>query len=88
MIKNKNNREWGKVLQRSRFANFPYVIAEMDNGEGHTDAKVMAVKYPVTHHGGILVMPNEDCEYYEIGWNDLQFGDLDNILDTLPKEDV
>jgi hypothetical protein len=50
------------------FADFPYVIAGLDNGEGHIDAKVMAVKYPVTHHDGILVMPNEDNEYYEVGW--------------------
>jgi hypothetical protein len=30
------------------FADFPYVVAELDDGEGHIDAKVMAVKYP--HH--------------------------------------
>jgi hypothetical protein len=56
------------------FADFPYVVAELDDGEGHIDAKVMAVKYPITHHGGILVMPGEDREYYEIGWGDLQYG--------------
>ena len=69
------------------FANFPYVIAELNNGEGHTDAKVMAVKYPVTHHSGILLMPNEDSEYYEIGWGNLQFGDIESILEALPEED-
>ena len=68
------------------FADFPYVIAKLDNGEGHTDAKVMAVKYPITHHGGILVMPDEDSEYYEIGWGNLLFGDIDSILDALPEE--
>lgn len=42
------------------FADFPYVIAEPDDGNGHVDAKVMAAKYPVTPHSGILVMPDED----------------------------
>ena len=68
------------------YADFPYVTAELSNCDGHLDAKVMAVKYPITHHGGILVMPNEDSEYYEVGWGDLQFGDIDSILDALPEE--
>ena len=29
--------------------NFPYVDAELDNGEGHTNTKVKAVKYPFIH---------------------------------------
>ena len=52
-------------------ADFPYVTAELSNCEGHLDAKVMAAKYPVTPHSGILIMPNEDNEYYEVGYNDL-----------------
>jgi hypothetical protein len=68
------------------FADFPYVVAELDDGEGHIDAKVMAVKCPITHHGGILVMPGEDREYYEIGWGDLQYGDIDSILEALPED--
>ena len=43
----------------------------------------MAVRYPVTPHSGILIMPSEDNEYYEIGYHDLQFGDIDGILDAL-----
>lgn len=46
----------------------------------------MAVKFPITAHSGILIMPDEDNEYYEIGWNDVQFGDIDTILDALPEE--
>lgn len=69
------------------FADFPYVIAELDDGNGHVDVKVMAAKYPITPHSGILVMPDEDSEYYEVGWGDLQYGDLDSILDALPEED-
>lgn len=68
-------------------ADFPYVTADLSNYDGHLDAKVMAVKYPVTPHSGILIMPNEDNKYYEVGYNDLQFGDIDGILDALPKED-
>jgi hypothetical protein len=51
------------------------------------DAKVMAVKYPITHDSGILIMPDEDNEYYEVGYCDLQFGDIDGILDALPEYD-
>ena len=68
-------------------ADFPYVTADLSNCDGHLDAKVMAVKYPVTPHSGILIMLNEDNKYYEVGYNDLQFGDIDGILDALPKED-
>ena len=32
-------------------------------------------------------MPNEGNEYYEVGYNDLQFGDIDSILDALPEEE-
>lgn len=65
------------------YADFPYVTAELSNCDGHLDAKVMAVRYPVTPHSGILIMPSEDNEYYEIGYHDLQFGDIDGILDAL-----
>ncbi len=65
---------------------FPYVTAILSNCDGHMDAKVMAVKYPVTHDNGILIMPNEDNAYYEVGYCDLQFGDIDGILDALPEE--
>lgn len=44
----------------------------------------MAVKYPVSEHSGILIMPDEDHQYYEIGYNDILFGDFDEILDALP----
>ncbi|KGF15389.1 hypothetical protein HMPREF1640_12245 [Prevotella sp. S7-1-8] len=67
------------------YADFPYVTAELSNCQGHLDAKVMAAKYPVTPHSGILIMPNEDNEYYEVGYNDLQFGDINGILDALPE---
>lgn len=46
----------------------------------------MAVKYPITLSSGILIMPDEDNEYYEVGYNDIQFGDIDGILDKLPEE--
>ena len=44
----------------------------------------MSVKYPVSEHSGILIMPDEDHLYYEIGYNDIQFGDIGGILDALP----
>lgn len=65
-------------------SDFPYVIAQLSNYDGQLDAKVMAVKYPVSEHSGILIMPDEDHLYYEIGYNDIQFGDIDGILDALP----
>lgn len=34
--------------------NFPYVTAQLSNCDGNLDAKVMAVKYPVSEHSGIL----------------------------------
>lgn len=68
------------------YADFPYVTAELSNCDGHLDAKVMAVKHPITPHGGILIMPDEDNEYYEVGYLDIQFGDIDGILDALPEE--
>ena len=46
----------------------------------------MAVKYPINPHSGILIMPDEDNEYYEVGYLDIQFGDIDGILDALPEE--
>ena len=68
------------------YADFPYVIAGLSTCDGHVDAKVMAVKYPVTPSSGILIMPDEDNEYYEVGYNDIQFGDIDGILNELPEE--
>lgn len=65
---------------------FPYVTAELSNCDGRLDAKVMAVKYPINPHSGILIMPDEDNEYYEVGYLDIQFGDIDGILDALPEE--
>lgn len=68
-------------------ADFPYVTADLSNCDGHLDAKVMAVKFLITAHNGILIMPDEDNEYYEIGWGDLQFGNIDSIIDALPEEE-
>ena len=65
-------------------SDFPYVIAQLSNCDGQLEAKVMAVKYPVSEHSGILIMPDEDHLYNEIGYNDIQFGDIDGILDALP----
>ncbi len=67
-------------------ADFPYVTADLSNCDGHLEAKVMAVKFPVTPHSGILIMPDEDHEYYEVGYTDLLYGDIDAILDALPEE--
>lgn len=67
-------------------ADFPYVKADLSNCDGHLEAKVMAVKYPITPHSGILIMLDEDHEYYEVGYTDLLFGDIDAILDALPEE--
>lgn len=67
-------------------ADFPYITAYLSNCDGHLEAKVMAVKFPVTPHSGILIMPDEDHEYYEVGYTDLLYGDIDAILDALPEE--
>jgi hypothetical protein len=61
------------------YADFPYVIAELSTCDGHVDAKVMAVKYPVTPSSGILIMPDEDNEYYEVGYNDIQGSVLKSV---------
>jgi hypothetical protein len=65
-------------------SDFPYVIAQFSSCDGHLDSKVMAVKYPVSEHSCILIMPDEDHQYYEVGYNDILFGDIDGILDALP----
>ena len=44
------------------YAYFPYVIAELSTCDSHVDAKVMAVKYPITPSSGILIIPDEDNE--------------------------
>ena len=31
-------------------------------------------------------MPEEDHEYYEVGYTDLLYGDIDAILDALAEE--
>lgn len=69
-------------------SNFSYVTAQLSNCDGHLDTKVMAVKYPVTSSSGILIMPDEDNEYYEVGYNDILFGYLSDILDVLPEEQI
>ena len=69
-------------------SNFSYVTAQLSNCDGHLDTKVMAVKYPVTPSSGILIMPDEDNEYYEVGYNDILFGYLRDILDVLPEEQI
>lgn len=67
-------------------ADFPYITADLSNCDGRLEAKVMAVKFPVTPHSGILIMPDEDHKYYEVGYTDLLYGDIDAILDALPEE--
>lgn len=69
------------------FADYPYVEAAIGGMDGQVEAKVMAVKYPITEHSGILIMPDEDREYYEVGWTDLQPDDIAIILEALPYED-
>ena len=69
-------------------SNFSYVTAQLSNCDGHLDTKVMAVKYPVTPSSGILIMLDEDNEYYEVGYNDILFGYLSDILDVLPEEQI
>jgi hypothetical protein len=66
------------------YSDFPYVTAQLSNCNGHLDAKVMAVKYPVSAHSGILIMPDEVHQYYEVGYNDIQFGE--DILDVLSNK--
>ena len=44
------------------YTDFPYVIADLSTCDGHVDAKVMAVKYPITLSSGILIIPDEDNE--------------------------
>lgn len=44
-------------------SDFPYVTAQLSNNDAHLDAKVMAVKYPVSEHSGILIMSDEDYLY-------------------------
>ena len=53
-------------------SDFPYIIAHFSSCDGHLDSTVMAVKYPVSEHSCILIMPNEDHQYYEIGYNDIR----------------
>lgn len=69
------------------FADYPYVEAAIGGMDGQVEAKVMAVKYPITEHSGILIMPDEDREYYEVGWTDLLPDDIAIILEALPDED-
>ena len=69
-------------------SDFPYIIAHFSSCDGHLDSTVMAVKYPVSEHSGILIMPDEDNEYYEVGYNDILFGNLNDILDVLPEEQI
>ena len=61
-------------------SNFSYVTAQLSNCDGHLDA--------VSEHSGILIMPDEDNEYYEVGYNDILFGNLNDILDVLPEEQI
>ena len=62
------------------FADYPYVEAAIGGMEGQ------AVKYPITEYSGILIMLDEDREYYEVGWANLLQEDVTNILDALPNE--
>ena len=50
-------------------SDFPYVIAQLSNYDGQLDAKVMAVKYPVSEHSGILIMPAKDSRYLYLSDN-------------------
>lgn len=68
------------------FADYPYVEAAIGGMEGQVEAKVMAVKYPITEYSGILIMLDEDREYYEVGWANLLQEDVTNILEALPNE--
>ena len=67
-IQEEEVRELNEVLRNRtdkefhRYADFPYVIAELSTCDSHLDAKVMAVKYPITPSSGILIIPDEDNE--------------------------
>ena len=67
-IQEEEVRELNEVL-RNRidkefhwYTDFPYVIAALSTCDGHVDAKVMAVKYPITLSSGILIIPDKDNE--------------------------
>ena len=67
-IQEEEVRELNEVLRNRTdkefhwYTDFPYVIADLSTCDGHVDAKVMAVKYPITLSSGILIIPDEDNE--------------------------
>ena len=67
-IQEEEVRELNEVLRNRTdkefhwYTDFPYVIADLSTCDGHVDAKVMAVKYPITLSGDILIRPDEDNE--------------------------
>lgn len=62
----------------------PLVVTSLSNCSGHLDAKVVSIKYPITPYRGILIVPVDDNEYYEVGYRNLQYGDLFEIISNLP----
>lgn len=65
--------------------NEPWVMVTPHNADRSSEAKVLAVKAPVTQDCGIFVETVDDGEKYEVGYLQLAFCDIDTILDNLPE---
>lgn len=62
----------------------PIVTASPRKWEEQDQALVAMVKLPITQHGGIVIQSRYDFEAYTVGYEDLAFGDISEILTSIP----
>lgn len=64
----------------------PIVTASPHQWESQDQALVAMVKMPVTQHDGIIIQSRYDFDAYTVGYDDIAFGDITEILNSLPSQ--
>lgn len=64
----------------------PIVVATLPDTTYKTPAEVLAVKVPVRKNYGIMVKPVDSDDVHEVGYGDIGYGDLSNIIQSLPEK--
>ena len=79
------DKEDGYPAMEYHFTDFPHTTCCNHYEDEPTDHAILAVKYPITSDSGILVRTLFGDETLEIGYSDINYGDIDMILGFLPE---
>ena len=65
-------------------ASCPLVVALLPGGTHHVPVEVLAVKVPVSKNYGLMVRSDDGGDIYEVGYGDVDNGDVSTIIQGLP----